>query len=344
MKKTSIFSLIAITLLFALPSCKPTEDPLDHLTDGVLVTTADPIFVTGNTATCGVEATADNAGLLIEIGVCWGLSENPTVDDKVMASYKCSRPLLCLLTDLEYNTEYHVRSYAKYGTEYCYGEEKTFTTLDSLAPAPSPVTTLPAYDITSNGFSSNVVIEPFGVNYWHAGVCYSQNPDLTCYNCEGFNVTDASGSGGCHTYCSSLLPNTKYYYRAFVEYNNGIFYGEILSLITPDIPLELEISTEAYYETWYHDITAFGYLTCNKPEVVNQIGFCYSTTNPYPELESDSLIYSDTPVSTWQCFQGHISASNGGITLNTTYFIRAYAIYLNDSIKYGNVESINTYK
>lgn len=355
MKKSYFLTLIAAFVLFVLPSCEP-EDPLAHLTDGVKVTTADPNYITGSTASCGAEVTADDAGLLIEVGVCFGLTENPTIDDRVVKSHKCSKPFLGLLTNLEPNTEYHVRGYAKYGTEYCYGPEKTFITLDANAPAASSVTTMPAYDITqyvsfNNGdivcsFLSKVVVEPFGVNDWQAGVCYSQNPEFTTLNCEGFAPAFPDEY---IAYCFELQPGTTYYYRAFVSYydSNGqinYFYGDILSLTTPDTPLLLDVSTEgSYYMPWDLDILASGYMSCNKPEVVDQVGFCYSTTNPYPEFESDTYISAGTPTGTWDHFESHISASNGGITLNTTYYIRAYARYMNDSIKYGNVEVVDTY-
>ena len=70
MKKTNFLTLIAAVVMLAMAACKPVDDPLAHLT----VTTADPTFITGSTASCGAEVTADDAGLLIEIGVCWSLT------------------------------------------------------------------------------------------------------------------------------------------------------------------------------------------------------------------------------------------------------------------------------
>ena len=125
MKKTNFLTLIAAVIMLTMAACKPVDDPQSHVT----VTTAEPIFVTGRTASCGAEVTADDAGLLIEIGVCWSLSEKPTVENNVMKSHKCSQPYTCLLSNLEPNTVYHVRGYAKYGTEYCYGDERNHFTV-----------------------------------------------------------------------------------------------------------------------------------------------------------------------------------------------------------------------
>ncbi|MBR2771742.1 MAG: hypothetical protein IKD78_06980, partial [Bacteroidales bacterium] len=116
MKKTNFLTLIAATVMLAMAACKPVDDPLAHLTDGVTVTTADPTFITGRTASCGTEVTADDAGLLIEIGVCWSKSEKPTVENNVMKTHKCSEPYTCMLTNLEPNTKYCVRGFVKYGT------------------------------------------------------------------------------------------------------------------------------------------------------------------------------------------------------------------------------------
>lgn len=355
MRKIVFSMLLTAFALFALSSCEP-EDPLAHLTDGVKVTTADPNYITGCTALCGAEVTADDAGLLIELGVCCGLTENPTIDDRVVKSHKCSQPFLGMLTNLEPNTEYHVRGYAKYGTEYCYGDERTFTTLSSDSLAATPVTTMPAYDIGYDlmygeercYFFCKVIVMPFGVSNWSMiGVCYGTSPDLNVNNSPWAITYQEDGEN--IAYCYGLQMNTTYYYRAFVSFydDNGqinYFYGNILSLTTPDTPLLLDVSTEgSYYIPWDLDILASGYMSCNKIGVVDQVGFCYSTTNPYPEFESDTHISAGTPTGTWDHFESHISASNGGITLNTTYYIRAYARYMNDSIKYGNVEAIDTY-
>lgn len=354
MKKTSFLTLIAAVVMLAMAACKPVEDPLAHLTDGVTVTTADPTFITGSTASCGAEVTADDAGLLIEIGVCWSLTEKPTIENNVMKSHKCSQPYTCLLTNLEPNTVYHVRGYAKYGTEYCYGDEKTFTTLGADAPSASPVTTIEATEITAQSFVSGAKVEPFGATNYHVHVCYSTYPEFTIEDCQGAAPAIAVDETN-HIYtvsCIGLMPNTQYYYRAVVAYNDGsdpsyyftpsgYFYGEILTLTTPDIPFMLELSTYVNYYSWSgHYIEAYGSMHCNRPEVVDQVGFCYSTTNEYPQFESDLYVTAATPTAyEWYDFQSNIY----NVSANTKYYIRAYARYKTDSIRYGNVVEYETY-
>ena len=350
MKKIHFLTMVTAAMLLALASCKPIDDPKD-LTKGVKVITADPTFITGHTASCAAEVTAEDAGLLLELGVCWSLSENPTVENNVMKSHKCSQPYTCLLTNLEPNTIYHVRGYAKYGTEYCYGEDKTFTTLGTDAPSASPVTTIEATEITYWTFIAGAKVEPFGVTNFSVGICYSTRPEFTMEDCEGYEFGSYNNETNIYeVYCDGLSPNTQYYYRAFVAYNDGIgyynnyFYGEILSFTTPEVPFVLNLET--YYpdfyggNNWGRDIIAYGGGYCTNLQLIDQIGFCYSKDNEYPQYESDLFTIAATPTGDMHFeFSSYIS----NLSANTKYYIRSYARYMTDSVKYGNVVSFETY-
>ena len=347
MKTKHFITIVTAAALLVLAACKPTEDPIAHLTDGVTVTTADPTFISGSTASCGAEVTANDAGLLIELGVCWSKSEKPTVDDNTMKTHKCSRPYTCLLTNLEPNTQYHVRGYAKYGTEYCYGDEKTFTTLGPDAPAASPVTTHEAYEIYYSYFRASATLEPFGANNYYVGICWSTQPDFTIEDCVGYEIGYYDDEHNAYqVICDELMPNTTYYYRAFVAFRQGdyyyydYFYGNILSLTTPEIPFLLDLYTDYMdYSPYSEYIHAYGNGFCTMPNLINQVGFCYSTTNEYPTYESDLLSIAATPTGEYFSFDKYIY----NISANQKYYIRSFARYKTDSIKYGNVVSVDTY-
>ena len=330
-------------MLLALASCKPVDDP-QQVTKNVVVTTADPAFITSGTATLGAEVTADDAGLLLELGVCWSKTGTPTIDCQCAKTYRCSQPYQCFIASLEPNTQYHVRGFAKYGTEYCYGDEKTFTTLGSDAPSASPVTTLEATEITYESFCAAYSIVPFGVTNYTAGLIYSTNPDLTLENCEGIKTGYYDSETDSYLVCCyDLTPNTKYYYRAFVEYYTddqpAYFYGEVLSLTTPEMPfiINLETLEPEYY--WSYYTIAHGRIECTMPEVVDQLGFCYSKDNEYPQFESDFHTTAATPTGNWHWYEFDSYIDN--LSAHTKYYIRSYARYKIDSIKYGNVVSID---
>ena len=344
MKKTIFLILTAAVVLLA--ACKPTEDPLSHLTDGVTVITQTPDYISGTTAVLSAEVTADDDGLLLELGVCWSQTGKPTIDDNNAKTYKCSQPYTYFANDLQPNTEYHVRGFAKYGTEYVYGDEKTFRTLESGAPATSPVTTLEATEITATSFCAAATLKPFGVNSFYVGICYSTRPDFTYDDREGGDIGYYDSNNDVYPVCChGLTPNTQYYYRAFVAYNNGtddygFFYGDVLSFTTPEMPFVLNITTD-YCDFSYggNYLYAVGYGNCNQIELVDQVGFCYSTENAYPQYESDLHTTAATPTGEWFNFSSHIY----DVSANKKYYVRSYARYKTDSIKYGNVVSVDTY-
>lgn len=344
MKTTKSLTLIAAAMLLALASCKPVDDP-QQVTKNVVVTTADPTFITSGTATLGAEVTADDAGLLLELGVCWSKTGTPTIDDQCAKTYRCSQPYQCFIANLEPNTQYHVRGFAKYGTEYCYGEEKTFTTLGSDAPSASPVTTLEATEITYESFCAAYSIVPFGMTNYTAGLIYSTSPDLTLENCEGIKTGYYDSETDSYLVCCyDLIPNTKYYYRAFVEYYTNdqpaYFYGEVLSLTTPEMPFVLNLYTNDPQYFWgNYYVIAHGEIECTMPEVVNQVGFCYSKDNEYPQFESDFHTTAATPTGDWHWYEFDSYIDN--LSAHTKYYIRSYARYKTDSIKYGNVVSVD---
>ena len=344
MRTTKTLTLIAATMLLALASCKPVDDP-QQVTKNVVVTTADPAFITSGTATLGAEVTADDAGLLLELGVCWSKTGTPTIDDQCAKTYRCSQPYQCFIANLEPNTQYHVRGFAKYGTEYCYGDEKTFNTLGPDAPSASPVTTLEATEITYESFCAAYSLVPFGMTNYTAGLIYSTRPDLTLENCEGIKTGYYDSETDSYPVCCyDLTPNTKYYYRAFVEYYTddqpAYFYGETLSLNTPEMPFVLNLYTNDPQYFWgNYYVIAHGEIECTMPEVVNQVGFCYSKDNEYPQFESDFHTTAATPTGDWHWYEFDSYIDN--LSAHTKYYIRSYARYKTDSIKYGNIVSVD---
>ena len=144
--------------------------------------------------------------------------------------------------------------------------------------------------------------------------------------------------------CYDLTPNTQYYYRAFVEYYTNdqpaYFYGEVLSLTTPEMPFVLNLFTndpQYYWGNYY--VIAHGEIECTMPEVVNQVGFCYSKDNEYPQFESDFHTTAATPTGDWHWYE--FSSYIDNLSAHTKYYIRSYARYKTDSIKYGNVVSVD---
>ena len=93
----------------------------------VKVTTYMPQNITWTTADIGGDVITYGPSLS-ELGVCWGLEPNPTVNGPHHSTTNWHSPFVYSLTGLKPNKVYYVRAYALRGLEYYYGDEKSFIT------------------------------------------------------------------------------------------------------------------------------------------------------------------------------------------------------------------------
>lgn len=121
--------LLAILFATAITGCKDPEN--DSETVDIKVTTYAPTEITATTAQCGGHVTTTQAVRIAELGVCWATEANPAATDAHLSTTVTGEPFNCTLTDLLPATQYHIRAYALYDSEYHYGDDLTFTTLEN---------------------------------------------------------------------------------------------------------------------------------------------------------------------------------------------------------------------
>jgi hypothetical protein len=93
------------------------------------VITAMVTEITTNSAQCGGEVVDDGGAEVTERGICWGTSENPTLNDNLIAVGMGIGAFTAMMNGLEANTTYHVRAYATNEMGTAYGLDKEFSTL-----------------------------------------------------------------------------------------------------------------------------------------------------------------------------------------------------------------------
>ncbi len=76
----------------------------------------------------GGNVTSDGASQIIDRGLCWGKSMNPTLTDNYISIEPGAGSFNITLTGLESNTDYFVRAYATNHVGTGYGESRFFTT------------------------------------------------------------------------------------------------------------------------------------------------------------------------------------------------------------------------
>lgn len=124
MRRNTKLGLLALLLAMAFTGCKDPENNVE-----IKVTTYAPTEITATTALCGGHVTTTGAAKIAELGVCWDTEQDPEATDSHLSTTVAGEPFTCTLTDLQPETQYHVRAYAFYESEYHYGEDLCFTTL-----------------------------------------------------------------------------------------------------------------------------------------------------------------------------------------------------------------------
>ena len=172
----------------------------------------------------------DGSSSIINKGVCWNTSINPTILNSYTQDGSITGGYVSHITGLYPNTVYFIRAYATnaYGTAY--GIDVSFNTLDTSTSIPS-VTTTSITDISTYSASAvGIVTHDGSLSLTYRGFCVSTNASPTYLD---VSVRSASTGEGTYTLSlSSLSASTHYYVRAFAYNSQGTAYGSDVSFNT----------------------------------------------------------------------------------------------------------------
>ncbi len=317
----SIFKLSAIILYLAIvQSCKENPTP-------PVLTTTDVTEITYTTATSGGTVTSDGGSPIVTRGICWSINPEPTVSDSLLIETGGLGAFTCNITQLSSNTIYFVRAFATNIDHVGYGNEVTFTTSQNTVPV---ITTTAITSIEStNAVSGGNITSDGGLSVTARGVCWgiSQNPTISD------NISQDGDSTGIFTSSiTGLTQGTTYYVRAYATNSLGTSYGAMVSFKTLAPPtVTTAIATRLTQTSAYSG----GNVTDSGGVSITSRGVCWSTSsNPTIALSTRT---SDAPGT------GTFTSSITGLTLNTTYYVRAYSTN-RIGTSYGSEISFNTLK
>jgi len=160
------------------------------------------------------------------------------------------------------------------------------------------------------------------------GFCYGTNPSPTF---SGKFIQSGNGSGTFNAALESLSPATTYYARAFATNIVGTAYGNEISFTTLHMKAPV-LTTTAVSNISHTTAQGGGNISDDGGSTLTDRGICWSTTNNPTVSDNHS---SDGTVA------GNFVSLMSGLTPNTTYYVRAYAV---NSIGtgYGNEVSFTT--
>ena len=183
-------------------------------------------------------------------GFCWSTSPSPTIEDNsnTLGDSQVAKPFEAVITGLQSETRYYFRAYAMNSVGVAYSGSEIVLTTKGL-PTHASVTTGQVTDITGTGAILHGVITSLGNSTLTAwGHVWSTSPDPVLGSDD---YTDGGELDELTPYTSelkTLLPNTTYYFRAYVINEVGISYGETVSFKTQrDESLNPTSGLYAYY-------------------------------------------------------------------------------------------------
>lgn len=319
--KNSFIKIFLFLGLISLYSCKEAEKELAVVTG----------LITNVTTT-----TAEASGQIIDLGLgatyyghCFDTLPAVDTGDLKMEKENPSGAInfLSQLTGLIPAKKYYIRSYLGNETKIVYGEEKTFITLQAFLPilSTSSVTSV----TTTSAVCGGNITSDGGVQINEKGVCWCLNgKDPTV---DDFRTSDGTGTGQYTSNITDLDPGHEYNIRAYATNYAGTAYGnQLLFRSVSSVPF---VNTGTITNVTSESVTVYGEITSDGGEPMTEKGFCWGT--------STGPTISDNKVS-WDGGYGVYSYTLTGLTPNTVYYIRAYAIN-SVGISYGDEKVSKTY-
>lgn len=301
------------------------------LTNDFSVITKTSVNVAGTISQQGTNSISDYGHVISKTN-----TSPTTVDNKTSFGVPSAIPkdFVSTFTSLEINTTYYTRAYAISEAGVAYGETKSFKTLDKQAPK---VLTNEISNVTvSSGNVAGKVTEEGTSSITSFGHVISKTNQSPTINDTKTNLGATTTPKDYVSTFNQLEANTTYYTRAYAQSADGIGYGDVKSFKTLNAlpPTVATISALAGSSTTG---SASGQISSlGTSNVVNDYGFCYSSTNQNPTT-------NDTKKSLGSTSNPNAAFKEGfdKLTPNTTYYVRAYATN-SVGTGYGNVLSFKT--
>ena len=286
------------------------------------VNTSAVTSITGISASCGGNITDDGADNITARGICWNTTGDPVVTGDHTIDGTGTGVFISSMTSLQVNKTYFVRAYATNSVGTVYGESFSFATTNLPVLSTNPVTAVTGTSATTGGN----IFAGGELSITSRGVCWNTtgNPTL-----EDSHTENGTGTGSFTSIITGLSMGITYFVRAYAVNSSGTAYGNEYFFTTLNVPT---ITTDNVSLISGISATCGGNIIYNGGAVVTARGICWNTSgNP---VFTDSRVDAGTGT-------GMFSAEMTGLTIGTTYYIRAYAI---NSIgtTYGSPKSFTT--
>ncbi len=267
-------------------------------------------------------------GDIIDKGICWSTTANPTVNSSQKLSGGSEEGTFIInLTNLTPGTSYFVRAYFQSKGEIIYSEQTIFKTADYQF---ATVETNSVTNITlTSALAVGAITTGGGGIVTARGFCWNTNPTPTIAN-NRINV--GSGLGTFNADITNLSPGTTYYLRAFATNQAGTAYGSQISFTTISVK-PATVNAVTITSITKNGAFASSSVTADGGGAITARGICYGIVSN-PTITNNIYNNNGTGIGT-------VSYSMSGLLSATTYYVRAYAVN-SAGISYGTQTSFRT--
>lgn len=242
-------------------------------------------------------------------GWCWSTSKNPTININSIDLGKKNKASVFSteISNLNPNTKYYLRSYAKGGGKPVYGEELQIQT------------ELLNIETTNPYLNQRIAIgSDFTIN-WNANI--SEKITIKLYQNEIYVLTIADNINNSGNYLWSVPSNISESENSIIEISsaknsNYSAKSDVFTLYHERFPM---VRTDNVEDITHNNAKIYGYvLDLGSDLSVSNYGHCWSTSpnpNVYDNTTDYGVLYSI----------GSFSSDIASLSPNTTYYVKAFA-------------------
>ncbi len=273
-----------------------------------IVTTTVPTNITSSAATIGGNVTATGGAEISARGVCWSISQNPTIADSKTTDGTGTGLYPSQISGLASGT-YYARAYATNSAGTSYGSQITIVTAKIL-PA---LTTKTITDISAMGGVSGGTITTAGNGtISERGICWSESPNPTIAD---FKTISPAATLSFSAAITSARPGTTYYLKAYATNEIGTGYGDQKTYKTSDA---------AYFQSFETGLLPSGWTGDWKVKNESAFESGFSLTSLDRTSSSSEFTYtfvSDCQISFYYAFNvgNYISVYIDGVEVKKLY-------------------------
>ena len=190
-----------------------------------VVVTQDVTNITTTNAEGGGNVTSSGGYAVTSRGVCWSVTENPTINDNITSNGSGTGNYTSNITGLTMDTTYYLRAYAVNQLGTGYGEQIMFSTDGPPIVTTGSITNIQGTSATVGGN----VTSGGGVLVTSRGICWNTtgNPSIS-----DFYTIESGEEGDFYSELTDLTVGEEYFVKAYATNSFGTSYGNEKSFNT----------------------------------------------------------------------------------------------------------------